>query len=257
MGSGELNPLGRFSDRVADYVRYRPSYPPALLAALQAQAGLGPAAAVADIGSGTGLFTRLLLEVAGRVYGVEPNGPMRAAAEADLGDCPGFCSVPGTAEATGLPDHSVTLVTCAQAFHWFDPVAARREFQRILTPMGHCALIWNTTVVTGDFALGYEEIKDRFGTDFKAIRHEHLTTAGRFESFFGPAGWQRSAFANAQVLDWPGLKGRLLSSSYAPPPGHAGHAPMLAALQALFDRSQAGGVVRMEYTTELFLGRFS
>jgi SAM-dependent methyltransferase len=255
-GSG-LNPLGRFSDRVADYVRYRPTYPAALRETLRDRAGLGPASAVADVGSGTGIFTRLLLGVAGRVFAVEPNAAMRAAAEAELGVLPGFTSIAGSAEATGLPDQSVGLVTCAQAFHWFDPIATRREFQRILAPAGGCALIWNTAVRTGAFAQGYEEIKERFGTDFGAVRHEHLTSEERFGPFFGPAGWERLAFANAQVLDWPGLRGRLLSSSYAPAAGQPGHGPMLAALRELFDRCQEDGAIRMEYTTELFFGRFS
>ncbi len=257
MGGSQLNPLGRFSDRVADYVRYRPSYPAGLIEALRERARLGPGSAVADVGSGTGIFTRLLLGVAGRVFAVEPNAAMRAAAEAALAAEPGFISVAGTAEATGLATRAVDLVTCAQAFHWFDPVATRREFQRILAPAGACALIWNTAVQTGAFAEGYEDIKRRFGTDFGAVRHEHLTSEARFGPFFGPAGWERQAFGHAQTLDWPGLQGRLLSSSYAPPSGHPGHAPMLAALRQLFDRSQADGVVRMEYTTELFFGGFS
>ena len=190
------------------------------------------------------------------MFAVEPNDAMRGAAEAELRGDPNFVSVKGTAEATGLRDHSVSLVTCAQAFHWFDAAKARREFVRILAPGGSCALVCNTAVVdASDFAAGYERIKEEFGTDFTRVRHETLEKAGRFDAFFGAGRWERRVFANSQTLDFAGLRGRLLSSSYAPRQGHPRHPAMLAALRELFDRCQQGGAVRMEYETELFLGR--
>jgi len=254
---GRFDSLRRFSDRVQDYVRYRPSYPAAALGWLRERGGLGPGTPVADVGAGTGIFSRLLLEAGARVFAVEPNDAMRAAAEAQLGGNAAFLSSAGTAEATGLPAGGVALVTCAQAFHWFEPARARAEFRRILAPGGACALLWNTSVRGGAFAEGYEEIKARFGTDFKEIRHEELEAGGRMAAFYGPAGYEKRLFPNAQALDRDGLRGRLLSSSYAPKAGHPNHAPMLAALDALFARCQAGGRVAMEYQTEVYLGRFS
>jgi len=250
------DPLRRFTDRVEDYVRYRPNYPAALLQFLGERAGLSQASRLADVGSGTGIFTAQLLELVGEVWAVEPNAAMRAAAEVQLGSRAGFHSVAGTSEATGLPDHAVAAVTCAQAFHWFKPAETRREFQRILVPGGWCALVWNTSKQDGSpFAAGYERIKADFGTDFGAIRHEDIPTA-RFAAFFGPGGWEKSVFAHAQTFDLPGLKGRLLSSSYASKAGHPRHLPMIAAVEALFARCQEGGLVRMNYDTELLLGRF-
>lgn len=255
--SGRFNSLSRFSDRVQDYVRYRPGYPADAVEWLRERAGLGPGVPVADVGAGTGIFSRLLLEAGARVWAVEPNGPMRAAAEAELGANGNFRSVAGTAEATGLAAGSVALVTCAQAFHWFDPARTRAEFRRILAPGGACALLWNTSVRGGAFAEGYEEIKARFGTDFQEVRHENLEASGRMAAFFGPGGYEKRLFRNFQELDRAGLTGRMLSSSYAPKAGQPGHAPMLAALDALFERCQAAGKVRMEYETEAYLGRFS
>jgi len=257
MAKSDFNSLGRFSSRVGDYVRYRPSYPAALADFLKERASLGPGVVVADVGSGTGIFTRLLLQAGAEVFAVEPNDDMRAAAEAEFGAELRFTSVKGTAEVTGLKDASVALATCAQAFHWFDPVKTRHEFRRILVPDGWCALVWNTAVRRGEFAEGYEEIKGSFGTDFQEIRHENIKASERFGAFFGPGGWKRHVFENFQVLDWDGLKGRLMSSSYAPAAGQPGHEPMIAALRALFERCQRGGTVRMEYETELYLGRFS
>jgi SAM-dependent methyltransferase len=257
MPTSDPDPLRRFSDRVDDYVRYRPGYPPAVIGLLQAEAGLGPASAVADVGAGTGIFTRLLLDTGAKVFAVEPNEAMRGAAEGQFRGRGNFISVPGTAEATGLADRSAGLVTCAQAFHWFDPERTRREFRRLLVPDGWCALIWNTAIVGGsEFARGYERIKAEFGTDFHAIRHENLEALNRFDPFFGAGAWKKHSFENFQSLDLPGLRGRLLSSSYAPKAGDPRHLPMLAAVEELFGRCQRGGEIRMDYTTDVFLGRF-
>ena len=115
----------RFSDRVADYVRYRPNYPRGILATLAAETGLSTDSLVADVGSGTGISAELFLSHGNAVYAVEPNHDMRAAAEAALARYPRFHSVVGTAETTSLPDHSVDYVVAAQAFHWFDADSTR------------------------------------------------------------------------------------------------------------------------------------
>jgi SAM-dependent methyltransferase len=241
---------------VDDYVRYRPTYPDGVIGLLRGRAGLSETSAVADVGSGTGIFTRLLLDTGARVYAVEPNEAMRSAAEAQLCARPNFTSVAGAAEATGLEDRSVSLVTSAQAFHWFDAARARTEFMRILVPGGSCALIWNTPVASGtEFAAGYEGIKREFGTDFARVRHENIERTGKFATFFGHGGWKKEILANSQTLDYEGLKGRLLSSSYAPNAGHPRHPAMMAALEELFDRCQREGTVRMDYETEVFIGQ--
>jgi ubiquinone/menaquinone biosynthesis C-methylase UbiE len=218
--------------------------------------GLSEGTVVADVGSGTGIFTRLLLDAGATVFAVEPNDAMRGAAESDLQSRPRFTSVSGSAEATGLGNASVSLITCAQAFHWFDVAATRLEFRRILAPGGHCALIWNTAVIgRTEFSVGYERIKDEFGTDFRQVRHETLEKEGRFDAFFGQGGWQKECFENFQALDLAGLKGRLLSSSYAPKEGQPGFDRMILSLESLFGRCQSEGLIRMDYTTEIFYGR--
>ncbi len=257
-GTTDLDPLRRFSDRVEDYVRYRPGYPAGVTQFLGAKAGLAIGSNVADVGAGTGIFTRMLLDTGAMVAAVEPNDAMRGAAETEFRGRANFRSVKGTAEATGLPGGSMSLITCAQAFHWFEPSGSRKEFRRILARDGWCSMIWNTAIVDGsDFAIGYERLKEEFGTDFKRVRHETVEKTGRFDGFFGPGNWERQDFGNSQTLDLKGLRGRLLSSSYAPKAGHPRFNAMIAALTVLFDSCQRAGAVRIEYKTEVYAGQLT
>ncbi len=243
----------RFSDRVDDYVRYRPHYPDGVLEVLRAGAGLTPAAVIADVGAGTGISTELFLRNGNPVLAIEPNREMRAAAERSLGGTPGFRSVAGTAEATSLPPASVDGIVVAQAFHWFDPARARTEFQRILRPGGWVALIWNTRRKDTPFARAYEALLEKFGTDYAQVTHERIDEAA-LARFFAP-GFARHSLPNSQVLDLAALRGRLLSSSYAPAAGDSRHAPMLAELEAIFRKHQRDGRVRIDYQTQIYFGR--
>ena len=135
------DPIERFSDRAENYAKYRPGYPDEMLGFLRVR--LSPPAAVADVGSGTGILTRQLLNNGYELYAVEPNAPMRKEAEQTLSGYPGFTvSVVRRRRRPSLME-SVDLITCAQAFHWFDRAKARAEFCRILKVTGVVALIWN------------------------------------------------------------------------------------------------------------------
>lgn len=247
------DPTQRFTDRVADYVRYRPGYPDALLRVLQESAGLAARSVAADLGSGTGISTELLLRAGGTVFAVEPNDAMRAAAEERLGGRPGFRSVAGTAEATTLPDASVDLVAAGQAFHWFRPEPARAEMLRILRPAGGVALFWNRRRDETPFGAGYESVLRRHGVDYAQVDHRNVDD-DVISRFLAP-GWERLSFENAQELDLESLTGRMMSASYAPPVGHPWREPAVAALAALFAQHQSAGKVRVEYETVLYLGR--
>jgi SAM-dependent methyltransferase len=248
------NATSRFSDRVENYVRYRPGYPPEVLRALKTECGLVPSHAVADIASGTGIWTRMLLENGNPVFGVEPNAEMREAGERLLAGFPKFTSVPGTAEATTLADQSVDCVTAAQAAHWFDRERARREFVRILKPGGWLVLLWNERITDSTrFLREYEQLLLTYGTDYEEVRHERTTDA--VNEFFDPTPFQQRVFEMRQEFDYAGLEGRLLSSSYAPGPEHPQHARMLRELRRIFDVCAAHGQVAFEYKTRLYFGR--
>jgi ubiquinone/menaquinone biosynthesis C-methylase UbiE len=248
------SPTARFSDRVANYVRYRPGYPPEVLDLLRSECGLRPAHIVADIASGTGLFTRLLLENGNSVFAVEPNPEMREMGLNQLDDYDRLVSVAGTAEQTTLRSASVEFVTAAQAAHWFDLPRARAEFTRILKPQGWCALIWNERrTASTPFLRDYEQLLLTHGTDYKQVRHERTTPT--IHEFFAPTPHQERVFSMHQQFDYEGLAGRLLSSSYAPLEGHPGHAPMMRELQRIFRAHATDDTVEFEYDTRVFYGR--
>jgi SAM-dependent methyltransferase len=246
----------RFSSRVENYIKYRPGYPPAILSLLKEKCGLACTATVADVGSGTGILTELFLRNGNPVFAVEPNRDMREAAERLLGRYPNFTSISGTAEATSLKDKSVNILAAGQAFHWFDREPSRREFVRIFQPGGWVVLIWNERILTGPFAQGYELLLKTYGTDYEEVNHRH-TDAKVIGPFFGANGYQQDRFPNRQIFDWDGLVGRLLSSSYAPEPGHPRHVPMMEALQTLFLKHQTDGQVAFEYDTQVYYGQLS
>ncbi len=134
-------------------MKYRPGYPALLVSVLLEQTGLDTSAVIADIGSGTGIFTQSLIDQGLSVLAVEPNANMRMAAESIFSDNPQFTSINATAEQTGLDDNSVDLVTAAQAFHWFNNATTKSEFNRILKSDGKLALVWNKRKISQPFQL--------------------------------------------------------------------------------------------------------
>jgi len=245
----------RFSNRVADYARYRPRYPAAALDLLREHCGLLPAHVIADIGSGTGLLSELFLKSGNRVFGVEPNPEMRQGGEEYLQVYSGFTSVNGSAEATTLANASVDFVTAGQAFHWFDPIAARREFLRILKPGGWVAILWNDRrMEEQQLTREYEELLDRFGVDYKRVKDAY-PEAHDIRTFFRGDHFLCCDLPNEQILDWESLRGRLSSSSFAPTESHPNYAPMTKELERIFHAHEQQGLVRMEYWTRLYCGQ--
>lgn len=236
-----------------NYVRYRPGYPPEVLDLLRAECGLQPSHIVADIASGTGVFTRLLLENGNYVFAVEPNTEMREAGAHQLESYDRLVSVAGTAEETTLRSASVDFVTAAQAAHWFDLPRARAEFARILKPKGWCVLIWNERrTATTPFLRDYEQLLLTYGTDYKEVRHERTTAM--IHEFFAPAQCEEHVFDLQQRFDYEGAAGRLLSSSYVPLEGHPGYAPMMQELQRILRAHATNDEVEFEYNTRVYYG---
>jgi len=249
-----LNPTLRFSNRVENYRKYRPGYPSEIIPLLQSECGLTSNSSIADLGSGTGLFSEIFLKNGNTVFGVEPNAEMRQAGEQILAGYPNFKSVGGTAEATTIPDHSVDFVVAGQAFHWFDRKKARPEFARILKPDGWVVLTWNGyRVESSQMMAAYQSLVAKYGTDYSEVQREVVSVD--VESFYTPGRCKCARFSFRQRFDYEGLEGRLLSSSYAPEPGHPGYEAMLRDLTAIFDSHKENGQVNFDYETEVYYGR--
>ena len=248
-----MKPTERFSSRVDAYVKYRPGYPQSLLNELQQHTGLGSTASIADFGSGTGIFTRQLLQAGYEVFAVEPNREMRAAAEVILSAEPRFHSIDADAENSGLASASIDLITAAQAFHWFNTDTARQEFRRVLKADGKLALIWNKRKVSRPFQQTYDAILRELAPEYGKVNHMNLT-ATDIESFFATGSMQRFVFDNSQRLDFAALMGRLKSSSYCPEEKSPQFIPLATELLSLFDQHAVDGAIEFEYDTELYLG---
>jgi len=245
----------RFSNRVDNYIKYRPGYPPEVINIIAESCGLTSNSVIADIGSGTGISTELFLKNGNRVYGIEPNKEMRVAGERILKGYPNFTSIDGTAEATTLPARSVDFISAGQAFHWFDRIKCREEFARILKPDGWVVLIWNERRTDSTpFLRDYEALLHTYGTDYEKIDHRQIDMH-TIEAFFHPNHVDCKTVENKQIFGFDGMRGRLLSSSYVPEQGAANYEPMLHAAEEIFNAYQVNGKISFDYDTNIYYGR--
>src|SRR6266550_532278 len=248
-----MNSVKRFSSRVENYAKYRPGYPPGVLEILKSDCGLTGESVIADIGSGTGLLSEVFLKNGNTVLGIEPNELMRGKAESLLCSFDRFRSVAGTAENTTLSDRSIDFITAGQAFHWFDRKVAKREFARILKPNGWVVLIWNARRLDSTaFLRKYEALLLRYSQEYPVVRHENIEDG--IGGFFEPQPLVSESLENVQRFDFPSLKGRLCSSSYAPEESDPNFEKMLSELQDLFDAHNENGIVSFEYDTRIYYG---
>lgn len=244
----------RFSDRVENYIKYRPGYPSEIIYYLKSEDILKSDSVIADIGSGTGISSEMFLKNGNTVYAIEPNTPMREAAEKLLSKYYNFRSINAAAENTTLPDNSIDLIVCAQAFHWFDIPKVKIEFKRILKPEGSVCLIWNERVLNGNpFLIDYEKLLLKYGTDYANVRHENIDDNKLAEFFAG--GYITKTYPNKQVFDYKGVKGRLLSSSYTPQKNNLLYEPMLAELKQIFDKNEIDGKIEFLYDTNIYINK--
>ena len=253
--TNDFNSKNRFSSRVENYVKYRPKYPKEVISFLKKNDILSNSSVIADIGSGTGILSELFLKSGNKVYGVEPNTEMRLAAEKFLTNYSNFMSIDGSAETTGLKKSTIDLIIAGQAFHWFDQEKAKIEFLNILKPAGHVILIWNRRKKTGSgFLVDYENLLLTYGVEYKKIHNIKLN----FNEFFGSDKiFKRDVFENYQKLDYHGLEGRVLSSSYAPLKDHPNHEAMIRTLKQIFKQYQHKNNVILEYETEVYYGQLT
>lgn len=243
-----MNPLTRFSDRVGDYVKYRPSYPAAVIDIILE--GLAPSQLIAaDIGAGTGISSRLLAERGVSVIAIEPNAAMRDAAEPH----PGVEFRDETAEVTKLPDASVDRVTCFQAFHWFNPELSLLEFRRILRPSGQLAVVWNNRDQNDELTAEYSKLVRAASNNHPAeSRMESVEPLLATPHFINV---RKYTFVYRQELDLTAVIGRAMSSSYIPREGVV-QQQLISGLRELYQRfCDERGFVYMVYRTSVHLAQ--
>ena len=233
----------KFTGKSENYAKFRPTY--AKEALLQLSKIRGKAA---DIGAGTGIFTKLLVEHGFEVLAVEPNPDMRQ----HLLKIPSITILPHTAEATGIPTETIDLITVAQAFHWFDVKSFQKECQRILKRHGKVALIWNQRDENSGFFLDYGKINKKHCPLFKDFNHEQALS--RITSFYREGTFTVQAFPNPDFLSQEEFIGRALSSSYAPRLGEPNYKGFMEDLEGLFKAYQVGGTLEYPNVTTLYLG---
>lgn len=236
-------------------MRYRPHYPQEILPYLKKQIGLDERWIIADIGSGTGISSEIFLVNGNTVYGVEPNQDMREAAEKNLGT-KRFISVNGTAEATTLGNSSLDLIVACQAFHWFDQKESKREFQRIAKPEAFLLLMWNERKLESAFQLAYEKMLLELAPGYEKICQRNIDETA-ITNFFSPFPYQLQTFPNVQYFDLEGLKGRLLSTSYAPLENQPSYKLIMSRLTEIFEQFKMDGLVAYEYSCQLYYGKIA
>jgi hypothetical protein len=171
-----------------------------------------------------------------------------------LGQFPNFTAIDGSAEHTKLEDGAVDLIVVGTAFHWFDQVAATTEFRRIGNENAWVVLMWNVRRSKLPFEKAYEELLHKYGVNYKDMDHRNVGLP-ELVNFFTAGTVVEKKFQNTQVFDFQALKGRLLSSSYVPEPGHPNYEPMIKALEDIFNKYQHMGMVTFHYNTAVYLGR--
>lgn len=246
--------IERFNDRAVEYNKFRPSYPREMLDFFKAKLGMTSDHVLVDIGAGTGKLTEILLQNGNSVYAVEPNDEMRRLAYLHFSNNPAFVAVKGTAERTNLPEQAADFVFAAQAFHWFEVEAARKEFMRILRGKRMVVLIWNIRIITGTaFLEGYERALREYAPEY--VRHgQDYIDPEAVTLLFSDHHYKTVRFPNSQMLSEVGLIGRILSNSYVPSPSDDRFQALLTAIQNLFHAYKANGRVRIEYYTEVIYG---
>lgn len=251
----KMKGIDRFTDKAQKYEKYRPSYPNKSLDIIQDECGLAlnNDIVIADIGSGTGKFTELLLEKGCVVYAVEPNDNMRAVAEAKFADIHNYKSINNTAEDTGLDDSSIDLITVAQAFHYFNLDKAREEFRRILKPNGKVVLLWNFRYRESDFMKEYEKIVYTFHSkDLQPTFAQDKMNDNVYNKLFSE--YKVFSIPYCQELDFNNLWGRVLSSNHAPKADDPNYDELYRKIRGLFDKYQHNNKITFEYRTKIVLG---
>jgi len=252
-----LKPTTRFTEKAKYYHANRPGYPKEVLTTIIQITKIkpDPSYIIADIGSGTGKLSELFLDYGSTVIGIEPNEAMREIGEIEMKKYENFVSIDGTAEFTGIKDHSIDFIIAGQSFHWFNLSKTRREFLRILKPHKYAMIVWNNrNKESCHFFRDYETILKDFGTDYQEVTKKRIGKK-EFSNFFSTESYKRFLFTNKQQLDYEGIRGRILSTSFVPTEESEVYLAMIQKLKQIFKKHQQNNLIELEYETEMYISK--
>lgn len=249
-----MKPIDKFTGKADVYAKYRPSYPAAYVDYLIEASGVTSTSVIADIGSGTGIWTKHLLERGLHVNAVEPNADMRQLAEASLDHYPGFTSVDGSAEQSSLSAHSIDLITVAQAFHWFHPERFQAECKRVLRSDAKVALLWNSRDHRSELVQADAELCQRYCPAFKGFSGGIQEKPEVFEQFFRNGQYEYREFAHPITMELEGFIGRHLSASYSLTPVDEQYEAYIDAITELFKQHSNGNQLILPNVTRSYIG---
>ena len=252
MNITEYKPTERFKGLVETYRKYRPSYPTQIFDILNHRYGFDDKHITADIGSGTGIFTKLLVDNTNVVYAIEPNEEMRLAAEFEFSNANHFISIDGSAEQTKLDDKSVDYIFSAQAFHWFNYEKTIPEFYRIINADGKIVLIWNERSSSKGFMFGYENLLSKFCPDYNNVNHKNIDDK-TIKSLFENKNIDCFNLDNSQELTFDQISGRVRSTSYCPKEDNPVFTELFTFLENMFTIYSEKGLVTFEYNTKVYV----
>lgn len=246
-----MNNTTKFNGKGEIYAKARPRYAVALFDYIKNTLLIPEKSVFADIGSGTGIFSEHLLENGYRVYAIEPNADMRKKAEEKLSLYKDFISVEGVDSNTAIPDQSVDCITTAQAFHWFDSDAFKKECCRILKPHGKVIIVYNTRDESAECNKALAAVHRKYCPDFQGFSKG--MNDERCRAFFDD---KCDVFRvdNSQVYDRQGYINRILSSSYSLRDGDKEFTEYIEEINCLFDTFSDNGTLIVPMCTVAYIG---
>lgn len=242
----------KFTGRASAYAQARPSYATEFFEYLTNTMGISKDSVFADIGSGTGKFSKQILEIGCKVFCVEPNADMRKEAEHQLSGYKGFISVNGTDEGTTINAETIDYITVAQAFHWFNPIAFRQECLRILKKVGKVILIWNTKRKS-EMVIEHDKLCSRFCPEFKGFSGGLDSMNDTINTFFNHK-YELIRFNNDIYYNKEKFIQRALSASYALQQTDNNYVEFISSLESLFDKYSFNGTLVEPNDTVAYIG---
>lgn len=246
-----MNNTAKFDGKGDIYAKARPKYAVEVFDYIKNTLQIPERSVFADIGSGTGIFSEQLLDNGYRVFAVEPNTDMRKKAEEKLSLYQDFVSLNGTDSNTAIPNQSVDCITTAQAFHWFDAEAFKKECRRILKPYGKVIIIYNTRDRSAECNVALSDLHRKYCPDFRGFSKG--MNGEKCRAFFDN---KCDVFRadNSQTYDRQGYIDRILSSSYSLCESDDRFAEYIAEANRLFDAFSNNGALTVPMHTVAYIG---